>query len=89
MKRRKAREYRKNKKSDEGKEMQKKYNCEVEKAKKKYYSEKNKKKLANSKPKFWYRELKKLTCLDQDKFEDVNLEEIRGQAMELRYSRSA
>ena len=77
MKRRKAREFRKNRKSNKWLQMDKAYKLEVGKAKKKYYSEKIEK-LANSKPKFWYRELKKLTGFDQDKFEKVNVEEIRN-----------
>ena len=77
MKRRKAREFRKNRKSNKWLQMDKAYKLEVGKAKKKYYSEKIEK-LANFKPKFWYREFKKLTGFDQDKFEKVNVEEIRN-----------
>ena len=57
MKRRKAREFRKNRKSNKFQQMDKIYKIEVDKATKRYYSEKIAK-LANSKPKFWYRELK-------------------------------
>ena len=54
MKRRKPREYRKNRKSVKLVQMNKEYKLEVERAKKIYYSEKIKV-LSKSKPKFWYK----------------------------------
>ena len=76
MKRKKEREYDKNRKSSKWKKMDVQYKLEVKKAKKKFYAEKIRS-LANSKPKNWYRELKKLTGFDQERFEEVRVDAIK------------
>ena len=75
MRRRKIREYMKNRRSEKWKKMDKEYQIEVVRSKKKYYSEKIKQ-LGKSKPKYWYWELKRLTGFGQERFEEVNVETI-------------
>ena len=76
MKRRKSRFYRKHRCSDEWKMLDKAYKMEILKAKKDYYR-KNIKQLRRSKPRKWYKELKKLTSYDQRKSEEVTVESIK------------
>ena len=76
MRRRKVREYIKNRKSKKWHEMNKEYQVEVKRSKMMYYAQKIKQ-LGKNKPKYWYRELKKLTGFGQEKFEEVNVESIK------------
>ena len=76
MRRRKCREYRKHRKSKKWIMMNEEYEFEVQKAKKGYYSKKIKN-LANVNPKYWHRELKKLTSFDQFKSEEIVVEDIK------------
>ena len=88
MKRRKLREYTKNRRSKKWLKMNKEYKIEVEKSKKKYYSQKIKE-LGKSKPKHWYRELKRLTGFGQEKFEEVNVEQIKDLSPEAQVEKIA
>ena len=76
MKRRKGREYSKHRKSRKWEIMNKEYEIEVAKAKKGYYDKKIKH-LCKVNPKFWHRELKKLTSIDQHKSEEIVVEDIK------------
>ena len=76
MKRRKAREFRKHRKSIKWKIMNKFYQKELELEKRKYYDNKIKK-LVNTNPKFWHRELKKLTGFENIKSEDLIVDSIK------------
>jgi hypothetical protein len=76
MKRRKSREFHKHRKSNKWNLMNKNYQIELEKAKKDYYKMKIKN-LSKLKPKDWYRELKKLTSFDQEKYEEIVVESIK------------
>ena len=70
MKRRKCREYNKNRRSARWYEMQSKYKIQLDKSKTEFYSRKISK-LRRTKPKQWHRELKKLTSFDQHKGEII------------------
>ena len=76
LKRRKAREYGKHRKSKKWENMNIKYEEELSKAKKDFYSKKIRN-LGKVNPANWYRELKKLTSFDQQKGEDIVVEEIK------------
>ena len=76
MKRKKAREYGKNRKSSKWIKMNEEYETEIELAKKGYYTKKIKH-LRKVDPKYWYRELKKLSSFDQFKAEEVIVEDIK------------
>ena len=68
--------------------MDKEYQIEVVRSKKKYYSEKIKQ-LGKSKPKYWYRELKRLTGFGQERFEEVNVEAIKDLSPKMQAERIA
>ena len=64
MKRRKCREFNKHRRSPKWKEIENKYQCELEKAKQGYYRGKIRN-LIKQNPRNWHREIKKLKSLDQ------------------------
>ena len=70
MKRRKCREYNKNRRSARWYEMQSKYKIQLDKSKTEFYSRKISK-LRRTKPKQWHRELKKLISFDQHQGEII------------------
>ena len=76
LKRRKCREYTKNRKSMKWKALNALYVKELSKAKKVFYRKKIKH-LRNAKPKLWHRELKKLTHFGKDLSEEVIVESIK------------
>ena len=76
LKRRKCREYRKNRKSIKWKIMEKNYESELSIAKKGFYRMKIKH-LRNTKPKQWHREFKKLARFDQAISDEVVVESIK------------
>ena len=76
MRRRKCREFRKHRKSEKWAKMKAEYDIEVGNAKKGYYKKKIKH-LSKANPKNWHRELKKLTCFDQQKSEEILVESIK------------
>ena len=76
LKRRKCREYRKNRKSLKWKNMENKYQEELEKAKKNFYDSKIRK-LRKGNPRQWHREFKKLTRSDQHGSEEISIESIK------------
>ena len=76
MKRKKSHIYRKNRRSDQWKYLDKLYNKALSKAKKDFYRQ-NIKNLKKAKPGKWYSELKKLTSYDQQKSEGLSVESIK------------
>ena len=76
MKRRKCREFHKNRKSDKWKKMSNEYEIELVNAKKNFYRKKIQN-LIKSKPSKWFQELKKLTSTNQLKSEEIVIEDIR------------
>ena len=78
LKRRKCREYNKNRKSQKWETLNASYVTELSKAKQDFYRKKIKK-LRTKNPKQWHRELKKLTCFDQHEFNDIIVEDINTQ----------
>ena len=75
MKRKKNRIYRKQRRSEDWKVLDKEYKNEILIAKQAYYRQKIKK-LRNSNPKKWYSELKKLTSYNQRNSEEIIVESI-------------
>ena len=76
LKRRKCREYNKNRKSQKWEFLNADYVTELLKAKQNFYRNKIKK-LRTKKPKQWHRELKKLTSFDQHESDNVIVEAIK------------
>ena len=76
MKRKKCREYHKNRRSNKWKKLDDDYNDELENAKMRFFNNKIKK-LRRTNPRKWHRELKKLTRFDQHKGEEITVEEIK------------
>ena len=76
MKRKKCREYHKNRRSNKWKKLDDDYNDELENAKMIFFINKIKK-LRRTNPRKWHRELKKLTRFDQHKGEEITVEEIK------------
>ena len=76
LKRHKAREYHKHRKSEKWMKMDTEYKKELSKAKQSYYTKKIRK-LKKTESKYWYRELKKLTSFDQMKPEELKVESIK------------
>ena len=76
LKRRKCREYRKNRRSIRWKKMQCSYLEELEKAKKNFYNSKISR-LRKSNPRQWHREFKKMTRFDQHQGEEIIIENIK------------
>ena len=76
MKRKKCREFHKNRRSKKWKIMEEKYQNELGKRKKDYYRRKIRN-LRKKKPRNWHNELKKLTSHDQHKAEEIIVEEIK------------
>ena len=76
LKRRKCREFHKNRKSDKWKKMNNEYEIELSEAKKNFYRKKIQN-LIKSKPAKWFQELKKLTSTDQIRSEEIVIEDIK------------
>ena len=76
LKRKKSREYYKNRKSLRWEKINHEYKTELEKAKKVFYNKKIRK-LRRTQSKYWYRELKKITSFDQLSNEDIIVDEIK------------
>ena len=76
MKRRKAREFGKHRKSFKWNKMNKQYKIELHNAKKNFYDAKIKE-LLKAKPKHWHRELKRLTGFDKNSSEELIVEAIK------------
>ena len=76
LRRRKSREYHKHRKSSKWFAMNVEFEAELSKAKKDYYKKKIRN-LSKIDPKNWYKELKKLTCFDQLKSDEIDVEEIK------------
>ena len=76
LKRRKCREYRKNRRSIRWRKMQCSYLEELEKAKKNFYNSKISR-LRKSNPRQWHREFKKMTRFDQHQGEEIIIENIK------------
>ena len=76
LKRKKCREYSRNRKSKKWETLNAIYVEELSKAKRNFYQQKIKK-LRTSKPKQWHRELKKLTSFDQHKSANIIVESIK------------
>ena len=76
MKRRKCREYGKNRRSAKWARMDKEYESELEKVKFNFYRSKIKR-LRTTNPKQWYRELKNLTSLDQQNDDEIIVDSIK------------
>ena len=76
LKRKKCREYTKNRRSDKWKKLSEVYKVVLAKAKKDYYRRKIKN-LRKVNPRKWYNELKKLTSFDQHKAEQIIVEDIK------------
>ena len=76
LKRKKSREFNKHRKSKRWKVMNQNYESELALAKKGYYHKKIRN-LTKVQPKYWYRELKKLTSYDQLKSEEVIVEALK------------
>ena len=79
MKRKKAREYNKHRKSSRWEVMNIHYEAELSKAKMDFYNKKIKN-LGKANPANWYREFKKLTSFDQLKSDEIEVEEIKDLA---------
>ena len=76
LKRKKNREYNKHRRSAKWKQMEKIYNDVLGLAKKTFYRKKVKN-LRKGNPGKWYSELKKLTCYDQQRSEDIIVDSIK------------
>ena len=76
LKRRKAREFNKRRKSNKWEKMNSEYEAELSNAKTNFYKTKIKD-LKKANPAKWYKELKKLTSYDQHKSEEVVVEDIK------------
>ena len=77
LKRKKSREFRKNRKSNKYTELQGKYEQKLKLAKRKYKKDKIDDVLTSS-DRQWYSKLKRMTHFDQEKFEPVQVESIEG-----------
>ena len=76
LKRKKSREYRKHRRSSKWKSLDMAYNKAVSKAKKDFYR-KNIKNLRKAKPGKWYSEFKKITSYDQQRSDEIIVENIK------------
>ena len=76
MKRRKCREYWKHRRSNKWKVLEGKYKVELDRVKKDFYRKKIRN-LRKLEPRKWHNELKKLTCYDQQKSEEIVVESIK------------
>ena len=76
LKRKKCREFKKRRRSDKYIQLKNNYEIELKKAKKTFYRNKIEK-LKNSDPKKWHQQLKKITRIDQNKSEEITVEEIK------------
>ena len=76
LKRKKCRIYRKQRKSEEWKRLEEIYRREIKRAKNNFYRNKIKN-LRRSNPKKWHQELKKISSFDEQKFDDIEVDEIK------------
>ena len=76
-KRRKCREYGKNRRSKKWRTLKELYEKELSKAKKSFYRKKIKH-LRTANPKQWHRELRKLTNFGHDSSEDIVIDDIKN-----------